>query len=103
MAQEYNSVVGTLMEAQKKAGTQQMWIRRSSRFGKSWQFYAAVPFDKWGEWDDSDFWATVAKAVGEDQARHLQSRLQKCYEEREIFVVQSLPELSREAPSSTSN
>ena len=105
MAQEYQSVVGALMQAQKKAGTQQEWIRRSSRFGKSWQFYAAVPFDKWGEWDDAnaDFWNNVAKAVGEDEARQLQGRLVACYEEREIFVIQRIPELSRQAPSSTSD
>ena len=105
MVQEYNSVVGTLMEAQKKAGTQQQWIRRTSRLGKSWLFYAAVPFDKWGEWDNANtnFWANVAKAVGEDEARHLQGRLVACYEEREIFVIQRIPELSRAAPGSSSN
>ena len=105
MVQEYQSVVGTLMKAQKEAGNQQMWVRRTSTLGKSWQFYAATPFSKWGDRDaaDADFWANVAKVVGNAEASRLQSRLQACYESREIYVIRAIPALSRAAPSSSSN
>jgi RNase P/RNase MRP subunit POP5 len=104
MAQEYQSVVGALMEAQKKAGNQQMWIRRNASLGKSWQVYAAVPFDSWSERDSTgSFWDNVAKAVGAEEASRLRSRLLACYESREIFIIRRIPELSRAASESTNN
>jgi len=105
MVMEYQSVVSELKEAQIKAGATRPAIRRTSRFGPSFEFYYATPFQTWGDWDDStsNFWANVAKAKGENEAVHLRSRLLSCYEEREIFVIQILPELNRTAPESTSN
>ena len=49
-----------------------------------------------------DLWGNVAKHYGEDEARHIQSTLRSCYTERQLFVVRTLPELSRPAPSPTS-
>jgi hypothetical protein len=105
MVDEYRMVISRIKEAQEKVYGSPMGIRRTSRFGPSWEFYMAVPFEKWGDWDKADYnvWENVAKIHGEETARTLQDTLQNCYEEREIFVVATRPDLSRQAPSPTSN
>ncbi|MFQ5789892.1 MAG: hypothetical protein ACE5JI_05380 [Acidobacteriota bacterium] len=104
MVEEYQRVISRVKEAQEKSPSKQMGIRRSTRFGPSWEFYSATPFQKWGDWDEGPgFWEVMAKAHGEDEARHLQRTLRNCYEERKIFVIAARPDLSRQAPSPTSN
>lgn len=83
----------------------QMAIRRTTTIGKSWEFYMAIPFDKWEERDgaENDLWENVAKAHGETERRLLQETLQSCYESREFFIVATRPDLSRQPPSSTTS
>jgi hypothetical protein len=97
-------VLSKLKVAQEKSPEKPMSIRRSTQLGASWEFYSATPFEKWGDWDErSDFWEIVAKAHGEDEARHLQKTIRNCYIEREIFVVAVRPDLSRPAPAPSTN
>ncbi len=105
MVDEYLMVISEIKEAQENASVKRMGIRRESRFGPSWEFYMATPFEKWGDWDEaaSDVWGVVAKHHGEAKAQALRKTLRNCYESRELFVIAGRPDLSREAPSTTSS
>jgi hypothetical protein len=104
LVDEYLMVISELKEAQE-AASGPMGIRRESRFGPSWEFYMATPFEKWGDWDSeaSNVWGNVAKHHGEAKAQALRETLRNCYESREIFVIRGRPDLSRDAPSTTSS
>jgi hypothetical protein len=105
MVDEYRMVISQIKEAQEKVPGTPMGIRRTSRLGPSWEFYMAVPFEKWGDWDEgaNNIWENVAKIHGEEAARTLQKTLRNCYEERDMFVIGIRPDLSREAPSPTTD
>lgn len=104
MVDEYLSTIARIKVAQEASESKRPGIRRTSSMGDSWTFYAAFPFEKWEDLETvNDLWQNVADAHGEAEARQLQRTLRNCYKERKLFVVQSLPELSRFAPSSTSN
>ena len=105
MVDEYRMVISKIKEGQEKASVKQMGIRRTSSIGPSWEFYMALPFDKWEERDgeENDIWGNVAKAHGETEARLLRETRLGCYESREFFIVATRPDLSRQAPSPTSN
>ena len=58
---------------------------------------------KFGDLDDDNFFDTLAKTHGEAEARLLLDRLGQCYEERSFVFMAIRQDLSREAPSETSN
>jgi hypothetical protein len=105
MADEYRMVISKIKEAQEKTAGASMGIRRTNSVGKSWEFYMARPFDEWSELDgaENNIWQNVAKAHGEAERWRLQKTLQGCYESREFFIIQTRPDLSRQAPAPTSN
>lgn len=102
---DYLSALSSIKRAQEaSSGPKQAGIRRTSSMGDSWTFYAAFPFQKWSDLSTvNDLWQNVADSDGEASARQLQRTLRSCYEERRLFVVRAIPELSRTAPASSSN
>lgn len=101
---DYLRVVSRLKEAQEQAATKVPGIRRSSAYGPSWEFYLAVPMTKWADLDtQTGPWQNAAKAFGESEARALQETLMSCYETRTMVVMAIRQDLSRTAPSATSN
>ena len=104
MVDEYQMVISKIKEAQENAPVKRAGIRRRARFGPSWEFYSATPLSKWADLDEQgNLWENVAKTHGETEARLLRQTLQSCYEEREFIVIATRPDLSRQAPSETSN
>ena len=104
MVEDYQMVLSKLKVAQEKAPDKPMFIRRSTRFGPSWEFYYATPFEKWSDRDNMPSpWENVAKIHGEATAQHLQNTLRSCYTEREIFIIAVRPDLSRRAPAPSTN
>ena len=105
MVDEYRMVISEIKEAQENTPGAAMGIRRESRYGPSWEFYMATPFDKWGDWDaeTSNVWANVAKHHGEAKGQALRNTLRNCYESREVFVITGRPDLSRDAPTTASD
>lgn len=104
MVDEYQRVISRLKEAQEKASTKVPGIRRSSSYGPSWEYYLAVPMKKLGDLDTGDGpWQNAAKAFGEEEARGLQATLRRCYEKRSMVIVAIRDDLSRSAPSATSD
>lgn len=104
MVGEYLRVISRLKEAQEAAARKVPGIRRTSAYGPSWEFYMATPMQKWSDMDaPGGVWPNVASAFGETEARGLQETLRNCYEERTLVVIAVRPDLSRLAPTSTSN
>lgn len=101
---DYLSALSSIKQAQEASDSKQPGIRRTASLGDSWTFYGAFPFAKWSDLETAnDLWQNVADAVGEANAHQIQRTLRSCYEERTLFVVRAIPELSRSAPASTSN
>ena len=104
MVDEYQMVISKIKEAQENAPVKRAGIRRQARFGPSWEFYSATPLSKWADLDEEgNLWENLAKTHGETEARLLRKTLRSCYEEREFIVIATRPDLSRQAPSETSN
>ncbi len=104
MVPEYLSVISKIKEARENAPVKQAGIRRSTRFGPSWEFYSATPMSKFGDLDDGgNLFENLAKTHGETEARLLVERLAKCYEARSFVFIAVRQDLSRQAPSETSN
>jgi hypothetical protein len=104
MVDEYQRVISRLKEAQEKAATKVAGIRRTSTYGPSWEFYLAVPMEKFADLDGQDGpWQNAAKAFGEEESRALQATLRKCYEKRTQIIVAIREDLSRTPPAATSN
>jgi hypothetical protein len=79
-------------------------IRRSSSYGPSWEFYLAISMKSFADLDAQDGpWQNAAKAFGEEEARGLQATQRDCYEKRTMVIMAIRQDLSRTAPSTTSD
>ena len=104
MVDEYQRVIARLKEAQEKASRKVPGIRRSSSYGPSWEFYLAIPLKSFADLDEEGGpWQNAATAFGDEEARGLQATRRRCYEKRTQVIIAVREDLSRTAPSATSD